>query len=66
MNIGRIMASQGCKVISGEIMLDIDPYTEWIKWLSYIPDFQKEVIEKIVNDFIKTIDFTHQKMLENN
>lgn len=42
-----IMAGSGVKIIHGEVMGNINPYIEWIKWLSYIPEFQKERLEKL-------------------
>ena len=43
--MANIMAGSGVKVIHGECIGNVDPYIEWIKWLSYIPEFQKERIQ---------------------
>ena len=40
--MANIMAGSGVKAIHGECVGNVDPYIEWIKWLSYIPKFQKE------------------------
>ncbi len=43
--MANIMAGSSVKVIHGECIGNVDPYIEWIKWLSYIPEFQKERIQ---------------------
>ena len=40
--MANIMAGSRVKAIHGECVGNVDPYIEWIKWLSYIPKFQKE------------------------
>ena len=51
MSLNRIMANMmagsNAKIISGEIIRDVDPYIEWIKWLSYVLEFQKARIQKL-------------------
>lgn len=39
--MANMMAGNNAKIISGEIIGNIDPYIEWINWLSYVPEFQK-------------------------
>ena len=55
MGIDTIMAKQlfrtkgkGVRVVSGDFW-NVNPYIEWTKWLSYVPDFLKEKIEIISN-----------------
>ena len=58
MDLNKIMtnmlASSNAKIIPGEVIGNINPYIEWIKWLSYIPEFQRERLQilnsKIVED----------------
>ena len=58
MSISKIITKQLAgtknKVIHGEVNRNVDPIIEWIKWLSYIPDFQKSRIKylesKMAND----------------
>jgi hypothetical protein len=47
--MAHIMAGTGAKVIPGEVIGNVNPITEWIKWLSYLPDFQMKKIEAIKN-----------------
>ena len=41
----KIMAGNGTKIIHGGNIGNVDPYIEWIKWLSYIPEYEKKRIE---------------------
>ena len=45
--MAKIIAGSGVKIIHGEVMGNIDPYMEWIKWLSYVPVFQKARIQEL-------------------
>ena len=45
----RINKGKGARMICGDIFGNIDPYIEWIKWLSYEPDFILEKIEIIAD-----------------
>lgn len=45
--MANMMAGNNAKIISGEIIGNIDPYIEWINWLSYVPEFQKARIQKL-------------------
>ncbi len=51
MSFNRIMANMlansGAKIIHGEVTGNVDPYIEWIKWLSYVPEFQKTRIQEL-------------------
>ena len=42
--MANIMAGSGVKIIHGEIIGNVNPYIEWIKWLSYVPKFQQSRI----------------------
>lgn len=39
--MAKMISGTKTKVICGEVIGNIDSLTEWIKWLSYTPDFQK-------------------------
>lgn len=39
------LAGSKVKIIHGAVKRNVDPPIEWIKWLSYIPDFQKSRIK---------------------
>ena len=51
MSLNRVMASRmagsNVKMIHGEVIRNVDPYMEWTKWLSYVPEFQKERIQEL-------------------
>lgn len=51
MSLNRVMASMmagsNVKMIHGEVTRNVDPYMEWTKWLSYVPEFQKERIQEL-------------------
>lgn len=51
MNFNRVMANMmagsDVKIIHGEVIGNVDPYIEWIKWLSYVPEFQKARIQEL-------------------
>lgn len=59
MSISKIMAKElansGAKFIHGAIKRNIDPQTEWIKWLSYVPDFQKSRIQQLESKTVREI-----------
>lgn len=58
----KIMASNGAKIIHGENIGNVDPYIEWIKWLSYIPEFEKKRIEYF--DTKKISELTYEELEE--
>lgn len=39
--MAKMMSGGNVKVIHGEVVGNVNPYIEWIKWLSYIPEFQQ-------------------------
>ena len=43
--IAKGLAGSKIKIIHGAVKRNVDPPIEWIKWLSYIPDFQKSRIQ---------------------
>lgn len=43
--IAKELAGNKVKIIHGAVKRNVDPLIEWIKWLSYIPDFQKSRIK---------------------
>ena len=45
--MANMMAGSDVKIIHGEVIGNIDPYIEWIKWLSYVPEFQKSRIQEL-------------------
>lgn len=45
--MANILAGSGAKIIYGEIIGNVDPYIEWIKWLSYVPEFQQSRIKEL-------------------
>ncbi len=45
--MANMMAGSDVKIIHGEVIGNVDPYIEWIKWLSYVPEFQKVRIQKL-------------------
>lgn len=51
MIVNRVMANMiagsDIKIIHGEVIGNVDPYIEWIKWLSYVPEFQKARIQEL-------------------
>lgn len=58
----KIMAENGAKIIHGENIGNVDPYIEWIKWLSYIPEFEKKRIEYF--DSKKISELTYEELEE--
>ena len=52
--IAKELADSKVKIIHGAVKRNVAPLIEWIKWLSYIPDFQKSRIKylesKVAND----------------
>lgn len=51
--MANMMAGSDIKIIHGEVIGNVDPYIEWIKWLSYVPEFQKARIQELS---CKTVD----------
>ena len=45
----KIMKSTGAKIIPRSSIYEINPYNEWIKWLSYEPSFEVNDLEKQKN-----------------
>ncbi len=43
----NMMAGSDVKIIHGEVIGNVDPYIEWIKWLSHVPEFQKVRIQEL-------------------
>ena len=42
----EILIQEGVKTTSPNIIGEISIYNEWIKWLSYVPEFDKDKIKK--------------------
>ena len=59
MSLNRIMANMmagsNAKIISGEISGNVNPYIEWIKWLSYLPEFQKARIQELNSKIVEEL-----------
>ena len=53
--MANIMAGSDTKIISGEIIGNVDPYIEWIKWLSYLPEFQKARIQELNSKIVEEL-----------
>ena len=53
--IANMLASSRTKIIHGEVIGNINPYIEWIKWLSYVPEFQKARIQKLNSKTLKEL-----------
>ncbi len=60
--LAMIMAKNGCKVIPGNIPGNISPDIEWIKWLTYEPEFEKKRIEYLNSK--KIADLTYEELEE--
>lgn len=60
--MAKIMAGNGAKIIYGENIGNVDPYIEWIKWLSYIPEYEKKRIEYF--DSKKISELTYEELEE--
>ena len=45
--MAKMMAGSDIKIVHGKVIGNIDPYIEWIKWLSYVPEFQKARIQEL-------------------
>lgn len=45
--LAKLFAERGsnAKMISGDCVGQINPYIEWVKWLSYEPEFEKEMMD---------------------
>ena len=56
--MAMLMAGTGSKAVHGKMIGNVSPYIEWIKWLSYIPDFQKKKIQEINNKAAKDLSLT--------
>ena len=42
----KVMKKSGAKIIPKSSIYEINPYYEWIKWLSYEPDFEINDLDK--------------------
>lgn len=58
----RIMAKEMAKInngtainIRGNVLGSVNPLTEWIRWLSYVPYFMKERIDYIYSKNIRDL-----------
>lgn len=60
--MAKIMAGNGTKIIHGGNIGNVDPYIEWIKWLSYIPEYEKKRIEYF--DSKKISELTYEELEE--
>lgn len=60
--MAKIMADNGTKIIHGGNIGNVDPYIEWIKWLSYIPEYEKKRIEYF--DSKKISELTYEELEE--
>lgn len=45
--IANMMSEVGCKVVTGNVVGNISPDIEWIKWLNYEPAFEVEKIKNL-------------------
>ena len=45
--ITKEIAANGVKVIHGKVVSNINPYIEWVKWLSYVPKFEQLRIQEL-------------------
>ena len=63
--MANIMAGSGAKVIHGEIMGNVDPYIEWIKWLSYVPTFQQLRIKELNSKKIEDVSLEELDEIRN-
>lgn len=68
----NVLADTGTKIIPGRKIGNVDLYTEWMKWLSYIPDFQKTKIETLskktyselsISELTQLNDYLNQKRM---
>lgn len=64
--MAKMMSGTKTKVICGEVMGNIDPLTEWIKWLSYTPDFQKKRINELQNKKVIELSLSELDELREN
>ena len=57
MNLGRMLARQlagsGNMAIVGNVIGNVNPYIEWIKWLEYEPEFEKLRIKELISKEIE-------------
>lgn len=68
----NVLTDTGTKIIPGRKIGNVDLYTEWMKWLSYIPDFQKTKIETLskktyselsISELTQLNDYLNQKRM---
>ena len=45
--MAKMMAGSDIKIVHGKVIGNIEPYIEWIKWLSYVQKFQKARIQEL-------------------
>ena len=55
--LAMIMAKSGGKAIPGNITSNITPDIEWLKWLSYEPDFEKKRMEYLNSKTIAELSY---------
>ena len=53
--MANMMAGSNAKIISREIIGNVDPYMEWIKWLSYLLEFQKVRIQELNSKIVEEL-----------
>lgn len=69
-NLKRIMVKEMAKIssstainIRGNVLGNINPLIEWIRWLSYVPSFMKERIDYIYSKNIRDLSVAELKEL---
>ena len=67
-NLKRIMVKEMAKIssstainIRGNVLGNINPLIEWIRWLSYVPSFMKERIDYIYSKNIRDLSVAELK-----
>lgn len=63
--MANILVGSGAKIIYGEIIGNVDPYIEWIKWLSYVPKFQQTRVKKLNSKKIKDMSLEEKEEVRN-
>lgn len=60
--MANMMSEVGCKVITGNVAGNISPDIEWIKWLNYEPEFERDRINYLENK--KVSELSSQDLCE--
>ena len=60
-----MMAGTKAKAIYGNTLGTINPYLEWLKWLSYTPEFEKNRMEELKNKPINMLSVSELDELIN-